>query len=309
MRFLPVFALLLSSSALFGQMKFKFKQYMLHQTIYNPGFIDVETKFSVNSLYRRQWLRQENYPEAFFVYGHYNISRRHAVAAILSNDLINKYNQFEFSGSYVYNIPVGRDYNLGFGVKAGFIEQNLLSSNLTYFDPTEPVLADGNFTARFLNIGTGVSFTSRDLSLHFGLPQLFGNRFVNQEQVYTLKHVHFFMNMGYKFRQTDWFIIYPNVMMYAVKGSKFHGSMHVNFLASQLVWGGFGLDSDLTVNANIGLFTQSGFRFVYSIDNRFFPKNQTTGVSHELSLSFAKTIKDNPFSKPRHKRGGFRRRR
>ncbi|MGV3630780.1 MAG: PorP/SprF family type IX secretion system membrane protein [Bacteroidota bacterium] len=307
MRFLLALLFLLPSFVHFGQMKFKFKQYMLHQTIYNPGYADPETKFSVNTLYRRQWLRQENYPEAFFAYGHYNFDRNHSVAGILSNDLINKYNQFEVAASYVYNIPIGYDYNLGLGIKAGFIEQNLLNTNLTYFDPNEPVLADGNYTTHFLNLGTGISFTSRDLSLHFGIPQLFGNRFINQQMIYNTKNMHMFMNAGYKFHKTDWFIIYPNIMMYAVRGSKFHGSMHVNFLASQLVWGGFGIDSDLTINGCVGLFTQSGFRIVYSIDNRFFPKNQTTGVSHELSVSYAKTIKNNPFSRRKYK-GGRRRR-
>ena len=307
MRFALAFALLFPVFH-FGQMKFKFKQYMLHQTIYNPGYVDPETRFSVNTLYRRQWLRQENYPEAFFVYGHYNFEDgRHAVAGIMSNDLINKYNQFEFSANYVYNIPVGYDYNLGLGIKAGFIEQNLLNTNLTYFDPDEPVLADGNFTTHFFNLGTGISFTSRDLSLHFGVPQLFGNRFINDQEIYNVKNAHLFFNAGYKFHKTDWFIVYPNIMMYAVRGSKFHGSFHLNFLASQLVWGGFGVDSDLTINGSVGLFTQSGFRIVYSIDNRFFPKNQTTGVSHELSVSYARTIKDNPFSRREYK-GGRRRR-
>ncbi len=307
MRFALAFALLFPVFH-FGQMKFKFKQYMLHQTIYNPGYVDPETRFSVNTLYRRQWLRQENYPEAFFVYGHYNFEDgRHAVAGIMSNDLINKYNQFEFSANYVYNIPVGYDYNLGLGIKAGFIEQNLLNTNLTYFDPDEPVLADGNFTTHFFNLGTGISFTSRDLSLHFGVPQLFGNRFINDQEIYNVKNAHLFFNAGYKFHKTDWFIVYPNIMMYAVRGSKFHGSFHLNFLASQLVWGGFGVDSDLTINGSVGLFTQSGFRIVYSIDNRFFPKNQTTGVSHELSVSYARTIKDNPFSRRKYK-GGRRRR-
>ena len=244
MRFALAFALLFPVFH-FGQMKFKFKQYMLHQTIYNPGYVDPETRFSVNTLYRRQWLRQENYPEAFFVYGHYNFEDgRHAVAGIMSNDLINKYNQFEFSANYVYNIPVGYDYNLGLGIKAGFIEQNLLNTNLTYFDPDEPVLADGNFTTHFFNLGTGISFTSRDLSLHFGVPQLFGNRFINDQEIYNVKNAHLFFNAGYKFHKTDWFIVYPNIMMYAVRGSKFHGSFHLNFLASQLVWGGFGVDSE-----------------------------------------------------------------
>lgn len=290
----------------FGQLKYKFKQYMLHQMIFNPGYIDVETKYSFNSLYRRQWLRQENYPEAFFMYGHYNIDRNHAVGLMLSNDLINKFNQFEIAANYVYNIPIGRDYNLGLGIKAGLIEQNLLDQKLTYFDPIEPVWADGIYTNKFINVGTGVSFTSRDLNLHFGIPQLFGNTFINEQAQYDIKNLHFYFNGGYKYRKTDWVIIYPNVMLYAVRGSKFHGSIHCNFLMGQLIWFGGGLDSELTVNGSLGVFTQSGFRIAYSIDNRFFPKNQTTGVSHEMSISYAKTIKDNPFAKRKVNRG-FRR--
>ncbi|MCE3297207.1 MAG: hypothetical protein K0R65_2921 [Crocinitomicaceae bacterium] len=307
MRLLIALLFLLPAFVSFGQLKYKFKQYMLHQTIYNPGYVDPDTKFSFNTLYRRQWLRQQNYPEAFFAYAHYNFDGgTHAVAGILSNDLINKYNQFEISASYVYNIPVG-DYNLGLGAKLGFMEQNLLNTNLTYFDPVEPVLAEGDYTTKFLNLGTGISFTSRDLSLHFGIPQLFGNRFINDDAIYDTKNAHLFFNAGYKFHRTDWFILYPNIMTYIVRGSKFHGSFHMNFLASQLVWGGVGIDTDLTLNASAGLFTQSGFRVVYSIDNRFFPKNQTTGVSHEISVSYAKTIKDNPFSRRKYK-GGRRRR-
>lgn len=283
---------------------------MLHQTIYNPGYVDVETKFSVNSLYRRQWLRKENFPEAFFVYGHYNFNRNHGVGAMISNDLINKFNQFEIAGNYVYNIPIGVGYNLGLGLKAGIVEQNLLNSNLKYFDPIEPTLEGGNFTTHFLNLGTGVSLTSRDLIIHIGLPQLFGNHFINQEKVYSFKNNHLFMNVGYKYHKSDWFVVYPNMMLYAVKGSKFHGSFNVNFLAGQLIWFGGGLDTELTTNFTMGVFAQSGFRFVYAFDYRFFPLNQTTGASHELSLSYAKTIRDNPFSKRRTRgrgRGGFRR--
>ncbi|MFN5417997.1 MAG: PorP/SprF family type IX secretion system membrane protein [Flavobacteriia bacterium] len=308
MRLVVALLFIFSLNFSFSQMKFKFKQYMLHQTIYNPGYVDVETKFSVNSIYRRQWLRKENFPEAFMMYGHYNFDRNHGVGLILTNDLINKYNQFEIGANYVYNIPIG-NYNLGLGVKVGFIEQNLIYNQLTYFDPVEPVLAEGNYTSRFLNIGTGISLTSRDLNIHIGLPQLFGNRFINQDNIYNLKSNNLFFNAGYKYHYSDWFVVYPNMMLYAIKGSKFHSSYNVHFLASQFIWFGGGVDSELTVNASLGVFLQSGIRFVYAVDNRFFPRNQTTGFSHEVSLSYAKTIKDNPFSKRRMGRGmGGRRR-
>lgn len=283
-----------------SQQKFKFKQYMIHQSLYNPGYADIDTKYSFNSLYRRQWLRQENYPEAFFVYGHYNFDPTHSVTGMISNDLVNKFNQFEISGSYVYNIRFSNDYNLGLGVKAGYNEQNLIYNQLTYFDPVEPTL-DGNFVNRFVNFGTGVSLTSENLNVHVALPYLLGNNFISPQKNLSLKSNHLYTSLGYKFRRNDWFVAYPNMMIYAVRGSKFHGSFNINFLSNQLFWYGFGVDTDLTCNLTLGLFTFSGFRIVYVIDNKFFPSNQTTGFSHEISVSYAKSLKYNPFARKKNK--------
>jgi type IX secretion system PorP/SprF family membrane protein len=218
--------------------------------------------------------------------------------------LINKFNQFEISASYVYNIELGYDYNLGMGIKAGYNEQNLLDENLTYFDPIEPTLS-GNFTNRFLNFGTGISLSSNKLNVHLALPYLLGNNFLSPEKNFSLKSNHLYASLGYKIRMSDWLVIYPNSMFYAVRGSKFHGSLNVNVLSNQLFWYGMGVDSDLTVNLTLGLFTLSGFRVIYVIDNKFFPANQTTGFSHEMSVSYAKSLKYNAFKKKKTKR--FRR--
>ncbi|MES2589182.1 MAG: PorP/SprF family type IX secretion system membrane protein [Bacteroidota bacterium] len=286
----------------FSQTRFKFKQYMIHQSLYNPGYADRETKYSFNSLYRRQWLRQENFPEAFFIYGHYNFDKTHSVTGIISNDLINKYNQFEISGSYIYNIELAKDVNLGLGAKIAFNEQNLIvHDDLVYFDPNEPTL-DGNFTNKYLNFGTGISLTSKTLNLHIALPYMFGNNFLSPTKNYTFQSNHLYASAGYKVRFNDWSVMYPTVMLYGVGGSKFHGSFNVNFLSNQLIWFGAGIDSEFTMNASLGVFMMSGFRVVYVIDNRFFPANQTTGVSHELSVSYAKSLRDNPFKRRKHNR-------
>lgn len=305
MRFKLFFFFLFIAFQSFTQLKFKFKQYMLHQTVFNPGYVDTESKYSFNSIYRRQWLRKESFPEAFVLYGHYNFDPNNGMGVVLTNDLLSNYNQFEISTNYVHNIKIGDDYNLGLGLRLGLIEQNYLSQKYTYFDPNEPVLATPNYTNRFLNIGTGVSFTSRELSLHVGLPQLRGNRFINQDDLYSFKNSQLYINAGYKFRQNDWFIVYPSLMIYATKGSATHASFFTNFLYGQLFWTGIGLDSDLTISGTIGLFTFSGFRIVYTIDNQFFYSDKSTGISHEVSVSYAKTIKHNAFT--RRKTGGFRR--
>jgi hypothetical protein len=128
---------------------------------------------------------------------------------------------------------------------------------------------------------------------------------LNPSKNYKFKSNTLYSSIGYKIRKNDWFIIYPSAMFYFVGGTKFHGSFNVNFLSNQFIWFGAGIDTEYTVNATMGLFLISGFRIVYTIDNRFFPANQTTGVSHELSLSYAKSLKYNGFGKRKTKK--FRR--
>lgn len=271
-------------------------QYMLHQPTFNPGYLDPTTKFSVNSLYRRQWMQQNNFPEIGYLYGHYNFDRTHGLGAMISNDLMNGLNQFEASVNYVYNVPLANGYNLGMGIKAGFNEQNLISPELTYFDPTEPTLASG-FTHRYMNLGVGASISSKTFDVHLSLPYIFGNHLLNKSLIYSSQYNHLYFSTGYKIRFSDWFIMYPTAIVTAVRGSRVHAKVNVNFLASQLIWYGVGISSDLAANLSLGVFTQGGLRFTYSYDNSFFTKHFNTGISHEISVSYAKTLENNPFNK------------
>lgn len=306
--FLPILLIAVAGRT---QLKTKFNQYMLHQMVFNPGYVDPETKFSANFIYRRQWLKQENFPEAAYLYGHYNINENNGVGLLINNDLFNKFNQFEIAANYVYNIPFGYDFNLGLGVKLGFNEQHLLNQNLTYFDPVEPTLAGQTYTNRFVNVGGGVSISSSTFNFHLSLPYVFGNNMMNPAKNYQVKSNHLYSSIGYKFRFSDWFILYPSAMLNGVRGSRLHAAVNVNALYGQLFWCGLGLDSDYTANVSVGLFTMSGFRIIYTYDDTYFTKHQVTGASHEFSLSYGKTIKNNPFKKKRFSRSklfgrGFR---
>jgi len=45
-------------------------QYMLHPMTYNPGFSDPDTKFSINGIYKKQWVSQKDFPDAGINYSH-----------------------------------------------------------------------------------------------------------------------------------------------------------------------------------------------------------------------------------------------
>jgi type IX secretion system PorP/SprF family membrane protein len=309
MRIVFLFLLFLNTQLIYSQTRQVLGQYMLHQQSYNPGFSDPDTKFSINGIYKRQWVTQNNFPEAGIVYGHYNFDEGHSLGGVLSNDLMNNVNIFEAAVNYTYNIPVFNEANLGLGVRLGVNEQNLMNKNLIYFDPIEPVLAN-NTTFTHINVGTGISLTSPTFNFHLSAPYLFGNKYLNEANVYSVQGTHLYMNLGYKFRpRDDWFIIYPTALVTALEGTRIHGKFNVNFLTSQLVWTGIGISSDLSLNITAGIFAMGGLRVLYGVDASFLTSHNNTGITHEVSLSYAKTIESSPFAKKKsfNKRKGYRR--
>ena len=286
-------------------------QYMLHQQTFNPGFSDPETKFSFNGLYKRQWVTQDNFPEAGFIYGHYNFDETHGAGLLISNDLMNGVNQFEAAVNYVYNIPFSYEANFGMGLKVGICEQNLINKDLVYFDANDPVLNQSRYNNTHMNAGVGFSVTSSQLNVHLSAPYLFGNNFLNRSKTYSVQYNHIFLNLGYKYRQSDWFIIYPTIFVNYLEGAPLHGKFNFNVLTSQLVWTGLGVSTDLTLNLTVGIFAMGGLRVIYSFDATGLSKHNTTGVTHEFSVNYAKTIDQNPFHKKRTRRitGGYSKKR
>ncbi|TNE53009.1 MAG: type IX secretion system membrane protein PorP/SprF [Bacteroidetes bacterium] len=276
-------------------------QYMLHQSYFNPGYFDTESKFAVSTIYRRQWMRQNKFPEIGVLYGHYNFDPTHSVGAVISNDLMNGVNHFEAAANYVYNIPLSNSYNIGLGIRAGISEQNLLSQNLLYFDPVEPTLSEDSYTFIYASAGIGASLSSKTLDIHLSAPYLFGNRFLNKSAIYSPEYMPIYFSSGYKFRFSDWFILYPNMFVSAVKGSRIHGKFNVSMLSSQLIWFGLGASTDASIHAVVGIFSMGGLRVTYSYENSFFTQHYNTGESHEISLSYAKVMRYNAFNRRKSK--------
>lgn len=299
MKLLTLFLFFACFSA-YSQVRQVLGQYMLHPMTYNPGYSDPDTKFSVNGIYKKQWVSQLDFPDAGIIYGHYNFNESHGAGMMISNDLMNGVNQFELAANYVYNIPIFAEATLGLGVKLAFCEQNLLKDNLVYFDP-EPLLTNGNQTFTYINAGAGISITSPTFNFHLSAPYFYGNTYLNPIEAYSFKYNHLYMNIGYKFRRDDWFIFYPTALVTAVEGAPPHATVNANFLTSQLVWTGLGVSSDLTLNFTAGIFTMSGLRITYGFEHSYFTKHNSTGVTHEVSVSYAKTINNNPFRKKRTK--------
>ncbi|WP_343747568.1 PorP/SprF family type IX secretion system membrane protein [Fluviicola sp.] len=299
-------ALIVSALNSSAQLRTYYSQYMLNQGIFNPGYMDITTRFSATLNFRKQWVSSLETPLTFSANGHYHITPNHGVGMVALTDYTAGVNTIEVSGVYNYHIWLGEKTALGLGVKVGY-QQRSLQTDYIYFSEKEPTL--DNRISRGLNLGVGLSIQSENFDFGVSMPSLFDNALADPSTIYATTYNHFFSHIGYKIRFNDNIIFYPTAMARMVKGSKLNMSFDGNFLFGQLIWVGGGYQSDNGVTGSLGLFLEKGLRIVYSYQTSFYTPHKHLQNTHEVTLNFARSIDDLPFAKRKYttrKGGQFR---
>ncbi|MNK18899.1 hypothetical protein D3C87_371150 [compost metagenome] len=305
-QFLPFFVFLVLAFHSNAQLRGLYNQYMLNQGAFNPGYMDITTRYSANLHFRKQWMTVPETPMTFTANGHYHITQNHGVGAIAISDFTSGVNSLEIGGIYNYHVWLGEKTALGLGVKVGY-QQRSLQTDYVYFSEKEPTL--DNRVSRGVNLGVGMSIQSQNLDFGISMPSIFDNALADPSTIYTTTYNHFYSHIGYKIRFNEKIILYPTIMARMVKGSRLNMSFDGHFLFSQLIWVGGGYQSDNSVTGSFGLFLEKGFRVVYTYQTSTFSPHKGLEHSHEITLNYAQTIEELPFARRKfttRKGGQFR---
>lgn len=277
-----------------AQLRSNFSQYMLNQGVINPGYADIESRYGGVVSVRKQWTTMAETPFTVFANGHYSFTKNHAIGGTLSSDQVAGVNTLDISANYVYHAWLTKKLALGLGVKMGY-QQISMKNNYVYFDPgTDPTLT--NLKAGGFNMGAGLSLQSRNFLFGFSLPYMFNNAYANKKMTYGTADNHFYSTLGYKIRFSDNFVLYPTILLKGVAGAPLSMSFDGHVLINQFLWIGGGYRSDNTVAGSVGFFLDKGLRVVYTYESAYFSPHKRMNGSHEISLNYARSIKDNPFS-------------
>lgn len=301
MRILITFSLLLLAGSVQAQLRSTYAQYMLNQGVINPGFADIETRYGGLVSVRKQWMSMGDTPLTGFASGHYRFTKNHAVGGTISSDQVNNVNITDIGANYTYHLWITRKFALGLGVKVGY-QQISMKNQFVYFDSElDPTL---NRTRKAgLNLGTGISMQSKNFLFGFSMPYLFNNAYANAKAQYSTSFNHFYSTLGYKVRLfDDNFVIYPSVLVKGVSGSPISMSIDGHILVSQMFWFGGAYRSDNTVALSAGLFLEKGLRIVYTYETANGTPHTRLDASHEISLNYARSIYESPFSKRQYRK-------
>lgn len=289
-----------------AQLRSLYNQYMLNQAVFNPGYMDITTRYSATLHFKKQWMTVPETPMTFTANGHYHITQNHGVGAIAISDFASGVNSVEIGALYNYHIWLGENTAIGLGVKVGY-QQRSLQTDYVYFSEKEPTL--DNRVSRGVNVGAGLSIQSQNFDFGVSMPSIFDNALADPSNIYTTTYNHFYSHIGYKIRFNDNIILYPTAMARMVKGSRLNMSFDGHFLFGQFVWVGGGYQSDNSATASLGLFLEKGLRIVYTYQTSNFSSHRLLEHSHEITLNFARTIDELPFAKRKfttRKGGQFR---
>lgn len=327
MKKLFLIILIFSNLSVFSQNRQFNHIYMLTPGLFNPANMDIFTKYGATFNYLNDYLSSSYSPLSFSALGYYNRRPFYGVGGSIINDNFGGYNQLEVSGNAVYRI-LSRNaggYSHSFGIRVGFLQKSLNVSDLRYesmntqsnyfngkenkeiiLDPTLGKL--DRINSNGLNVGFGYAFVTNKIDVNVSFPYFFGNRMpfskvdsIPQRSALEMGFSDFFATAGYKIRfDKDWYVFYPTIMLKGAKSAPMHFGADFNFLFNQLLWVSAGFRSDMTIASSIGVFLDQGFRIVYSYQNAALTKHSATGWNNELSVSYARTIPDNPFNYRRY---------
>ncbi len=282
-----------SIQIVFGQLYGSSNQYMLNQSQFNAGFLDVKTDYSATVNARNQWTGAKSQAQTYSANGHYSFNRYHGIAMNFMSDKYNVMNQTELSAQYTFHAWIQHRIAVGMGLRMGFM-QRTLRNDFIYFDPQESTIYQLNSSG--FNMGTGLSIQSDKFEAGIALPYLFNNR-LNNKAVYSTPYNQLMANASYKIRFSDYSILFPSVLIKGVKGAPTSISADVHYLYNQWLWLGTGWKTDNTLHFNAGVFLTKGFRFIYSVETASFGLHEFSGPSHEITLNYARTLNYYPFSK------------
>jgi type IX secretion system PorP/SprF family membrane protein len=285
--FAALFVALISVSAK-GQDVPLFTHYYANPYIYNPAYAGIEGRPTVSLTHRQQWLGIEDAPVTSNLTFHMPVVGGFSMGLNVTQD---KYGIFKSSTallSFGYNINLGFNQYLSFGMSGGVGNQQLDPTGLDLNDPALGNVLDQN---AFLDGNAGLAYHIAGFNIGISLPKIFKTRIypttdfdagelgLIRNYIITADYMLYFGNDEYIFQPYGSYRSFEGYSSQYEAGGIFH--------LKHLLWVGGSYRQDFGITGMLGLKLKSAFSVAYAYE---MPTTKAEGVnktSHEIHLNFA----------------------
>jgi type IX secretion system PorP/SprF family membrane protein len=165
-------AFLVPGGPLYAQQHPMFSHYMFNGLFINPAYAGSKDFVSTTLIARKQWTGFEGAPSTQIASIHAPLNnRKMGLGAAISNDQIGITHQTDFYMSYAWHLPL-ENGKLSLGLNGGFSYFKSQLSDLSVWDPDDPIYQSNSLSNILPNFGAGAYYYSQHFYAGLSVPQL-----------------------------------------------------------------------------------------------------------------------------------------
>lgn len=264
--------------------------------IYNPAATGADELPNAMLVSRNQWASFKGAPQqTLFTANGTIMDNKVGVGMSLSSERKGLTSKIGGNMFYSYKFALNDDMHLSLGLGLGVANQTFNFGNALVETPADPTLYADSQNKLVFNADAGVSFSWKELTVGFAIPQLIGSKLksadyvdsVNVHAYYTqVRHYMFSARYRYLLNQEKGIAIVPLVLMRIVPGAPFQFDGNVNFDWENKFWAGITYKSAYAISANVGVYLHKQLSVGYSYEIITGSIGKYSGISHEIMLNF-----------------------
>ncbi|MBS1647681.1 MAG: type IX secretion system membrane protein PorP/SprF [Bacteroidetes bacterium] len=266
----------------------QYSQYMLNDFVMNPAIAGRSDYWEAKSNNRYQWVGIPDAPRTYMLslqgpFKNYKMG----MGGNIYTDIVGPTRRTGIDLVYAYHIKLNAKYKLSLGLNAGIVQYAVDGSKITTHDPGDPVLSANYQSTIVPDVGAGIYFYSKKLSIGIGFPQLYQAKlkfFVDQTTNQSRLAPHFYGLATYKINLGENFVLQPGLLVKYVAPVPLQVDIGLQCIYKNTVWIGANFRTNDAVSVLFGYMYKNWLLFGYSYDYSITPIRKYNSGTHEVMI-------------------------
>jgi type IX secretion system PorP/SprF family membrane protein len=256
--------------------------------IFNPAATGLFNNVTAFIDYRDSWTGFKDAPE-YSVFGiHGLITKSMGLGLKAANLKSGIFRRLSLDFDYSYRIAFSRDHNLAMGISAGILQNKISMGDVIMNNLNDPALTSNNFDEAMFNVGFGVNYVWKELTVNLSSPLLYStqeNKFLQTA----------FVMASYDFYFTDdiWRLQPSLLYEYTDKGIH-QGEIDVVLDWNRHVWVQAGYNTNESIIAGLGVILKKlsiGYSYQVSLSEIAMVSSGSQNIMLQYQLPYSVTKK------------------
>lgn len=290
-RLLTYILLLLSVSQVFAQQTPLYSMYMFNELSYNPAVAGRNDYCEAQVNNRYQFVGIENAPITATITLTGKL-RQHPMGwgGMIYNDSQGAFSKFGVYGAYSYQLKVGEQSKLSFGLNVGLVKYAVDMTKIRFLQ-TEENLTEYMYTSVRPDASFGVYFDAKDYFVGLSLDQLLNNKIEVYNDTLAVDNTlnrfksHFNLMGGYRYRISNSLLSESSVVFRKVAASPLQMELSSRVTYREVIWGGMSFRTSDAIVLFVGYTFRDLLSFGYSYDITYSGLRKASHGAHEVFLS------------------------